>query len=230
MEFPQLFGCHGQEAHKFIWIDLDANGCASNAEIFNSSELRECIESGDIVLPADAPVTNNNRPIPFFIIGDDAFPLRTWLIKPFSQRNMEMDECIFNYQLSHACRVSENAFGIIVHGWRCIHRIHSVSMLLPSQHMLHPLYSDNLPLDRGNANHEIIPGEWRENACLTVLQRLRGSVGTRAAKGQRLYLKKYYSSAAGAVPWQNDMILIYQFQTLYLCVKYERNYDCNKII
>ncbi len=91
--------------YKFIWIDVGANGCASDAQIFNSSELCECIESGDIGLPADAPVPNDDRPTPFFIIGDDAFPLRTWLMKPFSHRNMEMDECIFNYRLSRARRV-----------------------------------------------------------------------------------------------------------------------------
>ncbi len=82
--------------YKFIWIDVVANGSDSDAQIFNSSELRECIESGDIGLPADAPVPNDDRPTPFFIIGDDAFPLHTWLMKLFSRRNMEMDEHIFN--------------------------------------------------------------------------------------------------------------------------------------
>ncbi len=33
--------------YKFIWIVLGDNGSASDAQIFNSSELRECIESGD---------------------------------------------------------------------------------------------------------------------------------------------------------------------------------------
>ncbi len=63
--------------NKFIWIDVGANGRASDAQIFNSSELCECIESGDIGFPADAPVPNDDRPTPFFIIGDDTFPLRT---------------------------------------------------------------------------------------------------------------------------------------------------------
>ncbi len=99
--------------YKFIWIDVGTSGSASDAQICNSSELRECIESGDIGLPVDVPLPNNDRPTPFFIIGDDKFPLRTWLIKPFSWRNMEMDECIFNYRLSCAHRVSENDFGIM---------------------------------------------------------------------------------------------------------------------
>ncbi len=60
--------------YKFIWIDVGANGSASNAQIFNSSQLRECIESGDIGLPADVPLPNDDRPTPFFII-DDAVPM-----------------------------------------------------------------------------------------------------------------------------------------------------------
>ncbi len=106
--------------YKFIWIDLGANGSASDAQIFNSSELCECIESGDIGLPADVPLPNDDIPTQFFIIDNDAFPLCTWLMKPFSQRHMEMDEFIFNYRLSCARRVSENAFGIMANHWRCL--------------------------------------------------------------------------------------------------------------
>ncbi len=42
--------------YKFIWTDVGANGSASDDQIFNSSELHECIESGDIGLPADVPL------------------------------------------------------------------------------------------------------------------------------------------------------------------------------
>ncbi len=209
--------------YRFIWIDVGANGCASDAQNFNSSELCECIESDDIALPDDGPVLNDDSPTPvlnddrltIILIGDDTFSLRTRLMKPFSQRNVEMDECFFNYQLSHAHRVSENAFGIMTNHWRCLLKPQelypkTVESIVSACCCLHNLcriqYPGNPPLDRDNANHEIIPGEWRDNAHLTELQRLRGNVGTRAARRQRLYLKKYYSSEAGTVPWQNDMI------------------------
>ncbi len=201
--------------YKFIWIDVGANGSASDAQIFNFSELREYIESGDIGLPADVPLPNDDRPTPFFIIGDDAFPLYTWLMKTFSWRNMEMYERIFNYRLSCACIVSENAFGIIAHRWRCLLKPQEqnpkiVESIVSACCCVHNLcrirHPGKPPLDRDNANHELIPGEWRDNAELTELQRLRGNVGTRAARRHRLYLKKYYSSEAGTVPWQNDMV------------------------
>ena len=50
--------------------------------------------------PASDPLPNDDRPMPYFIIGDDAFPLRTWLTKPFSRRNLLDEERMFNYKLS----------------------------------------------------------------------------------------------------------------------------------
>ncbi len=177
--------------YKFICIYMGVNGSALDVQIFSSSKLRECIESGDIGLPADVPLPNDDRPTTFFIIGDDAFPLRTRLMKPFSWRNMEMDERIFNYRLSCACRFSENAFGIMAKHCRCLlkpkkQNTKTVESIVSACCCLHNLcriwYPGNQPLDRDNANHEIIPGEWRDIADLTELQRLRGNVCTRAPR------------------------------------------------
>ena len=38
--------------YKFIWVNIGANGSASDAAIFNQSELKKVIENGTIGFPA----------------------------------------------------------------------------------------------------------------------------------------------------------------------------------
>ena len=63
---------------------------------------------------------------PHCIVGDEAFPLRLDLMKPFprGQRGNKLPEnqLVFNYRLSRAHRISENAFGILVQRWRVFDR------------------------------------------------------------------------------------------------------------
>jgi len=78
--------------YKFIWVDSDANGSASDAQIWNASELKETIEDGTIGLPAPDPLPPHDRPMPYFFIGDDAFALKPWMMKPFSRRYLTREE------------------------------------------------------------------------------------------------------------------------------------------
>lgn len=91
--------------YKFIWVDVGANGSASDAAVFDASELKETVEDGTIGFPEPDPLPNDDTDMPYFIIGDDAFPLRTWLMKPFARRNLTNDERIFNYRLCRARRI-----------------------------------------------------------------------------------------------------------------------------
>jgi hypothetical protein len=63
-----------------------------------------------------------NWPDNSVIIGDDAFPLINTLLKPYSKVNLTLKQQIFNYRLSRARRVSENAFGILAQRFRVFDR------------------------------------------------------------------------------------------------------------
>ena len=97
--------------YKFLWIDVGGHGHMSDAQIFNDSELQECLADGTIGLPAADHLPNDDKDTPYFFLGDDAFGLRTYIMKPYSQRN---------YRISRDHRVVENTFGILAQRWQIL--------------------------------------------------------------------------------------------------------------
>lgn len=204
--------------YKFMWIDVGGLGSQSDAQIYNQSELKECLEDGSIGLPAPAPLPNDDRDFPYFLLGDDAFGLQTFLMKPYSGRMLTREEMIANYRISRARRVVENAFGVMAQRWRVLLSTMqqlplTVQAIIEACVCLHnfirlrnPAIQNN-QLDGEDAAHNLIPGAWRQDANLHDLHIPQlGNRGTVLARRQRDYLRDYFNSPRGSVPWQNMMI------------------------
>ena len=113
--------------YKFIWADVGAPGSESDCGVFNMSSMEPALREGTLGLPDPAPLPGDNRNSPYFFVGDDAFPLRTWMMKPYPHRYLEHEQEIFNYRCSRGRRVVENGFGILAARWRCLHTTLHVS-------------------------------------------------------------------------------------------------------
>ena len=198
-------------------MDIGEPGGASDRQIWSACELKQCVEDGLMDLPPAAPLPHDDRPMPYWFIGDDAFGMKTWLLKPFSKRGLTREERIFNYRLSRARRVVENTFGILVQRFRCLRttlqqRPETVARIAKACVCLHNLMRIRYPrhsnflLDDEDVEHNLVPGAWRDNVMMEDLQAIGGNVDTREAKEVRLYLKHYINGSAGAVSWQDRMV------------------------
>nr|XP_012236003.1 PREDICTED: uncharacterized protein LOC105680120 isoform X2 [Linepithema humile] len=129
--------------YKFTWVDIGDYGGISDGGVWANSDFGRSLDRGQVDLPFPQHWPGMVEPMPFTFVGDAAFPLRTFMMRPYAkpkrrrnqgqqekgERNEEnyydrdvvvglgMPETIFNYRLSRARRVIENAFGILVAKW-----------------------------------------------------------------------------------------------------------------
>ena len=186
--------------------------------IFLDCHLREAIDDSSISFPDPEPLPYDTDDTPFYILGDDAFPLREWLMKPYGSRTLTKEERILNYRLSRARRVVENAFGILSARFRFLHtsmlqttanaiKLIQVAVLL--HNMIRSRYR-NLHLgwiDREDSEtHAIIPGRWRTDQVLRDVLGVRASnTATKRGKQIREALK-HYVNYVHKLPWQENRI------------------------
>ncbi|WAR10027.1 hypothetical protein MAR_035103, partial [Mya arenaria] len=149
------------------------------------------------------------------ITKNDAFPLRQYMLKPYPHRHLARDERIFNYRCSRARRVVENAFGILANRFISLlttlgMRPSTVTKTVMACMTLHNLMRTRFPniqnadLDREDEQGQFIAGAWRDHAVLEDVQAAgNGPRLTGPGKELRAYLKNYFCSPAGSVPWQD---------------------------
>ncbi|KAG0710409.1 putative nuclease HARBI1 [Chionoecetes opilio] len=158
--------------YKFMWIDVSGKGSTSDAHLYNASVLREALEKNDIVgFPQPDPIPGDTEDVPYFLVGDNAFALRTYMMKPYSNKEMTRKQRIFNYRLSRARRVVENAFGILANRFQVLlstmlHEADTVRLLVKTCVILHNLMRSRYPVmqnrlvdvERPNGVWCLVPG------------------------------------------------------------------------
>ena len=197
--------------YRFLWVDLGSSGSWSDAQIFNQSVLREKIEDESIGFPPPQPLTPDAPPVAYFILGDDAFALKTWLMKPFSRRGMDLNERLYNYRISRGRRVVENVFGILVQRFRVLlstmqQEPRVVATITIACVILHNLmrerYGNLAPEEADPQDDPTLPPQ---DALIGDQNPQEARNPSRAAKQQRDILMDYFIND-GAVPWQMDRI------------------------
>lgn len=192
----------------FKYIDVGCNGRISDGGVFRNCNMFTKLENG--FLPAGS-----------FLVGDDAFPLKPYLLKPFSGNNLTLGQKLFNYRLSRARRIVENGFGILVSKFRIFekpipfapHKVDKILRVCCALHNWLRLREGNGYLTPGSIdvedleNANIISGSWREIQSNGMLSLKRNS-GNHSSLAARQFREKFveYFQGRGAVPWQFRMV------------------------
>ncbi|XP_028400782.1 protein ALP1-like [Dendronephthya gigantea] len=106
--------------YRFIWASCGFPGNSHDAVILQSTDLWQQIAEGVFFPQIGKRVMN--RTLPPLVLGDSAFPLQSWLMKPYTDAVLTEEQRYFNYRLSRARMVTEGAYGRLKGRWRVLLR------------------------------------------------------------------------------------------------------------
>jgi hypothetical protein len=101
-------------------VDIGDNGRHSDGGVFQSSEIGVGMLNNSLGFPDARPLTGSSTVAPFLFVGDEAFPLMKNMMRPYPGKFLPENQQIYNYRLSRARRVVENAFGIAASRFRIL--------------------------------------------------------------------------------------------------------------
>ncbi|XP_052129598.1 uncharacterized protein LOC127750928 [Frankliniella occidentalis] len=151
---------------KLRFVDIDFGGSGrrrrGDANVFNHGALGKKLKANKISAPPPGPANGVTGDLPYVFIGDAAFQGIEGILTPFPGRFLPKEENLFNYRLSRARRVVENAFGVLCARYRILRTSIIASQTLAksivtcclSLHNFHLMDEDSIP-----------PRSWKYKPC-----------------------------------------------------------------
>lgn len=94
-------------------------GSLHDARVLRLSTLWELVERGSLYPAYTRDVGGVN--MGYYVLGDSAYPLQSWLLKPFPDNGrLTAEQHTYNKKMCRARVVVENAFGRLKGRWRCL--------------------------------------------------------------------------------------------------------------
>lgn len=203
--------------YTFTMVDVGGYGRDNDAAIFEESQFGQAFTHGRMAIPS--PTLRGTFTLPYVIVGDNIFPLKPWLIKPYPGSSLTIEQRVFNYRLSRCRRTIENAFGILAARWRVYRRplrggLKGIINIVKATLCLHnylimtdnSFYTPQGFVDSNNTSGDIVKGDWRSivdggSGGLNQLPRMARN----RCSYESTYVRNTYCSyfnSEGQVPWQ----------------------------
>lgn len=182
--------------YKFITVDIGSYGKNSDGGIFSNSKLGKCVARNKLNILEDRKLPHTDILMPHVIVGDEAFPLKTYLLRPYPKPQLDDPaKQHYNYRHSRARRVSEDAFGILTQKFRIYQR----------RIQLNPEHADKIILT--TCILHIISSQNFQSSAMAPLGRtvqnlpLHGGSSTSTAFHVRDTFKDFVNSEFGNIAW-----------------------------
>ncbi|KAL4136355.1 hypothetical protein QTP88_007903 [Uroleucon formosanum] len=96
--------------YELIYVDVGKQGRISDGGVIQATTFYRRLQNETLNLPKPMDCEEDLNVV---FIGDAAFSIEEHVLKPFPQKSLNYERRIYNYRLSRARNVVENAFGLI---------------------------------------------------------------------------------------------------------------------
>ncbi|XP_046145713.1 protein ALP1-like [Osmia bicornis bicornis] len=165
--------------YSFLFADVGCQGRISDGGVFKNSSFGKKLQEETLSLPMNEILSGRQKEVPYVFIADDAFPLKSYLMKPYPGTQMKGSlERTFNCRLSRARRVVENAFGIMSSVFRVLRKPmllepRKAEIIVLTCVYLHNFLKESTTsrntyitpasVDYIESNNDIVEGSWRKD-------------------------------------------------------------------
>ncbi|KAL0852106.1 hypothetical protein ABMA28_000346 [Loxostege sticticalis] len=84
----------------------------SDGGIFRASAIKQWLQNAHNI-PSPSRLPNDDKDFTYYFVGDEAFPLLRYLMRPYAKRTLDNKKRVFNYRLSRGRKTIECAFGMM---------------------------------------------------------------------------------------------------------------------
>jgi hypothetical protein len=210
----------------FTYVEIGSQGREGDAGVFSRSILGSALRNNAAHVPLPNSPTPMSPILPYVIVGDEAFPLTNYLMRPYPGRGhfvLPYKEQVYNYRLSRARRTIENTFGILVTRWRLFLRpinadINNAECYIKAAIALHNYlriendanYLQPELLDQDRPDGSVRLGRWHEDVCnstgVSSATRLGSNMNSTSVRNLQSQFADFFVSPVGIIPWQTNFI------------------------
>lgn len=207
--------------YNFIFADVGCQGRISDGGVFRNTTFYHKLQKGELNLPNDQSLPGRQQNMPFVFVADDAFPLLRHIMKPYPGTNARGSEKrIYNYRLSRARRIVENAFGILSAVFRVLRKPlllqpDKASLIIMTCVYLHnylmkrkasrKLYNSPGMMDRIE-DSVVTPGHWRNADGLSSFLPLANTGRRHTEQCEKIRQEfSHYFNFTDILPWQHNI-------------------------